>query len=307
MTDEQLRRVRENFFALQNSIVQQLEELDRKATFSVERVQRREGGYSEPRVLVDGKRFEKAAVLFTYSVGKKLPSATSARRPDLAGLPFSATAISTIVHPWNPHVPTTHMNLRFFVVHDQHPVWHFGGGFDLTPHIVYPADARLWHEHARAACSNAAEYDSYKRACDEYFFLPHRNEQRGIGGIFFDDLCKPNFDSCLNFSKRVGKEFIAAYVQIVARRANESWTPEEEEWMLVRRGRYAEFNLAVDRGTKYGLQSGRRVESVLASLPPRVRWTYDFRPPRGSKMEQTLNFLYQPLDWLQVVDNSVDK
>lgn len=298
--------VRDHFVDLQSNIVKTLEELDGGAKFSLERIETPGGGFSQPRVLANGQILEKAAVQFTYSLGEKLPPAATARRPHLTGKRFAATAISTIVHPWSPHIPTTHLNLRMFVVDANPDVWYFGGGFDLTPYLPYEEDFREWHQYARQACASDEQYKTLKRQCDEYFFLSHRNECRGIGGLFFDDYDSGGFEESFEFVRRVGRSFLAGYSSIAQKRRNSEWSAEEEDWMLVRRGRYAEFNLAIDRGTKYGLQSGRRIESVLASLPPRAKWVYGHTVLQNSPQERLIGYLRPGIDWLIPVDNSVN-
>ena len=299
--------VKERYLALQARIVEELERLDGTGRFAGEDVATDGGGLSRPRVLEDGERIEKAAAHFTHSVGKALPPAASERRPELAGRPFEAIAVSCIVHARNPYVPATHMNLRFFLVDADPPAWHFGGGFDLTPFYAFEEDAVHWHRTARAACAPHDDwYEELKANCDAYFFLPHRGECRGVGGLFFDDWTRGGFAASLAFVERVGGHFLAGYLPIFERRASLPWGDREERFMLIRRGRYAEFNLAVDRGTRYGLQSGRRVESVLASLPPRVRWAYDHRPLPGSPEALLTETFLQPRDWLQPVDKSGD-
>ena len=259
-----------------------------------------DSGSTKPWVLTDGKSIEKAAVLFTSSQGESLPVAASARNPHLAGRPFHAISISTIIHPWNPHIPTAHMNLRYFEVEAQPPHWHFGGGFDLTPYIPYANDYAEWHQHAKEACGDAKIYSQLKHACDAYFFLPHRQEHRGVGGLFFDDWSQDGFEASLALVSALGQAYTTAYAQIFERRRDQDWSEEEEAWMLYRRGRYAEFNLLYDRGTKYGIQSGRRVESVLASLPPRVKWFYDYQPPSSHihDIELELQRCLAPQDWV---------
>ena len=299
--------VRSSFKALQDQISSRLESLDGSGTFQGEIIETTGGGVSQPRVLSEGQFIEKAAVLFTHTNGDRLPPAATERNPYLAGLPFTATAISVIVHPYNPHVPTCHMNLRFFYVKDEPAVWYFGGGFDLTPFIVYLDDFKLWHQYSKRASGNRNRYAEFKRQCDDYFFLEHRQETRGVGGIFFDDWQHDEgFAPSLTQVLEIGNCFREAYSQIFSRRRDTIWTEEEEEWMLVRRGRYAEFNLAIDRGTKYGLQSGRRVESVLSSLPPRVTWKYDRKARKGTFEAQLQTCLRKEIDWLNVVDNFVD-
>ena len=288
----------DRFSKLQEKIVEVLERLDGSGRFAGVEVARPSGAVSRPKVLTAGDNIEKAAVQFTVSAGEALPPAATERNPRLAGQPFEATAVSVIVHPWNPHVPTTHLNIRFFIVGTSPPTWYFGGGFDLTPHFPYLDDAVSWHQAALDACGSVERYQKMKAQCDEYFSLPHRGETRGIGGIFFDDWNSGGFDECLEFANRIGDTFIDAYESIFRRRVDTKWSDEDEEWMLIRRGRYAEFNLAIDRGTKYGLQSGRRIESVLASLPPRVKWVYDHEPPKSSPQRRLLDEFLQPRDWL---------
>ncbi len=304
--DADIAIVRDYFVDFQSEIVKTLEHLDGGAAFSMQRIETPNGGFSQPRVLAKGKILEKAAVQFTYSLGTRLPPAASATRPHLSGKSFAATAISTIVHPWNPNIPTTHLNLRMFVVDTDPKIWYFGGGFDLTPYLPYEEDFVEWHKFARHACVSDEQYRELKRQCDEYFFLPHRNESRGIGGLFFDDYDSEGFQKSFQFVVDVGKNFLEAYSSIVQRRRNNEWSPEEEDWMLVRRGRYAEFNLAIDRGTKYGIQSGRRIESVLASLPPRAKWIYGHEIPQNSPQERLMTYLNPGIDWLNLVDNSVN-
>ena len=293
--------VRAFFEDLQARLVEAFETNDGSAKFVGEERNLPGGGISRPRVLQGGERLEKAAVQFTHSSGAALPPAATERNPHLAGKPFQATAISVIVHPRNPYVPTAHMNLRFFVVETESADpshWHFGGGFDLTPHYPFLEDARHWHETAQEAA--AEHYEAMKQACDEYFFLPHRGETRGVGGLFFDDWSEGGFENCFRLAQAVGNAFADAYLPILRRRLEMSWGEAEERWMLIRRGRYAEFNLALDRGTRYGLQSGRRVESVLASLPPRAAWAYDHRPEEGTPEARLQDYL-RPRDWLQKV------
>ncbi len=294
--------VRDFLMDLQDRICAGLEAEDGGATFSREELPGPGGGIARPRVLQDGAHIEKTAVNFTHSVGAALPPAATAERPHIAGAPFEAASLSLIVHPKNPYAPTTHMNVRCFLARpaDAEPVWWFGGGFDLTPFYGFEEDARHWHEQAREACAPLGEgaYPRFKAWCDEYFFLPHRQEARGIGGIFFDDLAEPDFETCFAFLRSVGDHFLPAYIPILQRRKDTPYGEREREFQLLRRGRYAEFNLAIDRGTKYGLQSGRRIESVLASMPPLARWGYDVRfEPGTPEAELTERFL-PPRDWL---------
>lgn len=288
--------VRDYFMSLQDQIVDTLEALDGEAQFRREEIPGPHGGLSRPRVLENGPRIEKAAVQFTHSIGDSLPPAATERNPDLAGHGFQATAISLIVHPRNPYAPTTHANLRFFIVEADEPVWYFGGGFDLTPYYGFEEDAVHWHRQAREAAGE--HYQALKAHCDEYFYLPHRQECRGIGGLFFDDWTEGGFDQAFAFTRSIGDHFLPAYRPIFERRADTAYGERERDWQLYRRGRYAEFNLAIDRGTRYGMQSGRRVESVLASLPPLVAWKYDHQPEPGSEEERLYKEFLPPRDWL---------
>jgi len=295
-TRESVLRVREYFIELQTTICNALAEADGTATFSLKPIQTPNGGLAQPRVLAGGQHIEKAAVQFTHSVGDALPAAATERNPHLAGAPFQATAISMFVHPTNPMVPTTHMNLRFFIVDVDEPVWYFGGGYDLTPYYGNQQDCVHWHETASMATGD--HYPKLKAQCDEYFYLGHRQECRGIGGIFFDDWTDGGFEASLKFVQQVGNSLLPAYLPIFEARKLEPFTEQEKDFQLYRRGRYAEFNLAIDRGTKYGLQSGRRIESVLASLPPVVKWVYDYQAPPGSKEAQLTDYYLKPKDWL---------
>jgi coproporphyrinogen III oxidase len=296
--------VRDYFMALQDRIVAALETLDGEESFTVEDVPGPDGALARPRVLESAGHIEKAAVQFTHSKGASLPEAATARNPHLAGHSFQAAAISLIVHPRNPYVPTTHANLRFFLVEADKPVWYFGGGFDLTPFYGFEEDVVHWHRQSEAA--TGAHYAALKQACDEYFYLPHRDECRGVGGIFFDDWTEGGFDASFDFTRAVGDHFLPAYQPIFERRMHTQSSERERDWQLYRRGRYAEFNLAIDRGTKYVLQSGRRVESVLASLPPLAVWKYDYHPPPGTPEALLYSDFLPPRDWLQAVDKSGD-
>lgn len=284
------------------NVIRMYRHLDPSADENTNELETSGGGVTKPHVFVGGEKLEKAAALYTRSHGSRLPEAASSRNPEFAGQPFSAVSISTISHPRNPHVPSAHMNLRFFHVGNSQSGWYFGGGLDLTPHIPYREDCVLWHEHARNACLNNDQYQLLKRQCDEYFHLPHRNEHRGIGGLFFDDWSEGGFKNSLELTHRVGESFVSAYQEIFTRRMGLNWSDDEEEWMLLRRGRYVEFNLLYDRGTKYGIQSGRRIESVLASLPPRVRWQYEMQPTTDhiSEISDNLNECLQPKDWIEI-------
>ena len=247
--------------------------------------------------------WERVLIGFSQVGGEQLPEAATARHPELAGQPWAAAGVSLVAHPASPWIATTHLNVRVFQVAGKEgaaPTWWFGGGFDLTPYYPQAEDCRLWHEAARDAVEPFADglYAEFKEACDEYFYLPHRGEARGIGGIFFDDFDRLPFASCLDLIARIERYFLAAYLQLVEKHRSRHFTPEQRQFQLLRRGRYAEFNLALDRGTRFGLNSGGRTESILASLPPLVRWEYDFQPEDGSPEAALADFL-QPQDWLQ--------
>lgn len=288
--------VRQYFLNLQEQICTHLSAIDGSATFSLESIHGDDGALAQPRVLADGTHIEKAAVQFTHSIGASLPPAATERNPHLAGHRFQAVAISLIVHPRNPHGPTTHMNLRFFFVEAEQPVWYFGGGFDLTPYYGYVEDVEHWHRTAQAATGD--HYERFKSACDEYFYLPHREECRGVGGVFFDDWSEGGFAASLALVQQVGDAFLPAYAPLLEKRLAQPYDEAQRQWQLYRRGRYAEFNLVWDRGTRYGLQSGRRIESVLASLPPLAAWHYQYQPKEGSAEAQLLSEFLPPRDWL---------
>ena len=302
MPETDLEAVHAYLTDLQDRICDALEAQDGGAGFSRQEIATPAGGTSRPRVLANGEAIEKAAVSFTHSLGPHLPPAATERRPELAGRSFEAVALSVIVHPRNPFAPTSHCNLRFFSAGDaqREPVWWFGGGFDLTPYYGFEADAVRWHSAAREACRPFGEdvYPRLKRDCDEYFYLPHRGEARGIGGLFFDDLDEGGFERCFAFARSVGEQYRSAYLSILADRKRHAYGERERAFQLYRRGRYAEFNLIVDRGTRYGLQSGRRIESVLASLPPLAAWRYDWRPEPGSPEARLCDEFLRPRDWL---------
>jgi coproporphyrinogen III oxidase len=287
---------------LQHRIATALEQLDAKASFRRDSWTRAEGGGGESRVLRHGAVFEQAGINFSLVNGKTLPPSATAHRPELAGRSWQAMGVSMVLHPWNPYVPTTHMNVRFFVAPKagESPVWWFGGGFDLTPYYPFEEDATHWHRTARDACEPFGPdvYPCYKKWCDEYFFLKHRNETRGIGGLFFDDLNDWEFEKCFAFTQSVGEQFLPAYVPIVEKRKDTEYGERERRFQLYRRGRYVEFNLVYDRGTLFGLQSGGRTESILMSLPPEVRWEYDWKPEAGSREAELYEKFLKPRDWL---------
>lgn len=296
-------RVKTFLQSLQDTICQKITELDGKETFLEQTWERSEGGGGRSRVLTNGAIFEQAGVNFSHIQGEKLPASATAHRPELAGRSYQAMGVSLVIHPLNPYIPTTHANVRFFIAEKEGeaPVWWFGGGFDLTPFYAFNEDVIHWHTVARDLCLPYGDdvYPKYKHWCDEYFFLKHRNEPRGVGGLFFDDLNQWGFDNCFNFTQAVGHGFLHAYVPIVEKRCGHSWGERERQFQLYRRGRYVEFNLVWDRGTLFGLQSGGRTESILMSMPPLVRWEYDYHPEPNSP-EATLysEFLIPGKDWL---------
>lgn len=285
---------------LQDRVCGALEAEEPRARRFVEDVwTRAPGGGGRTRVLSAGRVFEQAGIAFSNVRGERLPSAATAHRPELIGRHFQAMGVSVVIHPRNPYVPTAHLNVRFFVASrsDAAPVWWFGGGFDLTPYYGFEEDAIHWHATAKQACAPFGEgvYERFKRWCDEYFFIKHRAEPRGIGGLFFDDLNEWGFEVCFAFQRSVGDHFLPAYLPIVQRRKHMPYGRRQREFQLYRRGRYVEFNLVHDRGTLFGLQSGGRTESILMSLPPRVKWCYNWRPAPGSEEAR----LYQDFLWLR--------
>jgi coproporphyrinogen III oxidase len=263
---------------------------------------RPEGGGGESRVLSDGSVFERAGVSFSHVHGARMPSSASNDRPDMADAPFEAMGLSLVFHPRNPFAPTTHCNVRFLHARPQGlpPVWWFGGGFDLTPYYPFDEDVLHWHRTARAACEPFGPelYARYKAWCDRYFFLPHRNETRGVGGLFFDDFNEGGFDKAFGFMQSVGDHFLPAYLPILQRRIHEPWTQRERDFQLYRRGRYVEYNLVNDRGTLFGLQSRGRTESILMSMPPLVRWEYDWQAAPGSPEARLYADFLRPRDYL---------
>ena len=294
--------VRSYLVGLQERICSAIEAEDGEQGFIVDEWNREEGGGGRSQVLTNGKIFEKAGVNFSLVTGDNLPPTASASRPELAGRSFKAMGVSLVIHPRNPYIPTSHANVRFFVAEKQgeKPIWWFGGGYDLTPYYGVKEDCIHWHKTAEGACSSFGEnvYPRYKKWCDEYFYLKHRKEPRGIGGLFFDDLNEWGFDKSFSFLQAVGDSYIPAYLPIVQRRREENYGDREREFQLYRRGRYVEFNLVYDRGTLFGLQSDGRTESILMSLPPLVRWEYDYRPKSGSPEEELTSYYLKPRDWL---------
>jgi coproporphyrinogen III oxidase len=293
--------VKSYLLGLQDSICQALEAEDAQASFQQDQWEREEGGGGRSRVMADGAVFEKAGVGFSHVMGSKLPPSATASRPELAGRSWQAMGVSLVIHPENPYVPTSHANVRFFVAEkeDEEPVWWFGGGFDLTPFYPMDEDCEHFHRVARDAMSPFGPhyYAKYKAACDAYFYLPHRDETRGIGGLFFDDFNELGFVQSFAFMQAVGDAFVPAYVPIVRRRREMTYGMREREFQLYRRGRYVEFNLVYDRGTLFGLQSGGRTESILMSMPPLARWEYGYVPEAQSDEARLAQYL-KPRDWL---------
>jgi len=285
--------VQEYFTGLQARVVAALEALD-GGRFREDRWTRAEGGGGASRVLEEGRLFERAGVNFSRVQGAALPASATAARPQLAGRAYDAMGVSLVLHPRNPYCPTVHMNVRCFAAGD---AWWFGGGMDLTPCYGFEEDARHFHATCRTAVG-AQLHPRFKKWCDEYFHLKHRDEPRGVGGIFFDDLNEPDFDSCFALVRSVGDHFLGAYVPIVERRKAMAFGEREREFQAWRRGRYVEFNLVYDRGTLFGLQSGGRTEAILMSLPPRAAWRYDWKPETGSPEEKLFTDFLRPRDWV---------
>lgn len=294
------------FRDLQERLCSALQREDGAGQFQEDTWEREEGGGGCSRVLSEGAVFEQVGVNFSDVSGARLPPSASELRPDLADSGFRATGVSLVAHPYNPYVPTSHMNLRFFLAEREGcaPLWWFGGGFDLTPYYGFEEDAEHWHKTARDACApfGAKVYPRFKQWCDEYFFIKHRNEPRGLGGLFFDDLNEWGFARTFEFVRGVGEHYLKAYLPIVARRKATVFGERERDFQLYRRGRYVEFNLVYDRGTTFGLQSGGRTESILMSLPPLVKWRYDWRPEPGTPESALYSVYLKPRDWLGVDD-----
>lgn len=297
--------VKQFLMSLQDSICQQLEQEDGKAVFVEDAWQRekgeRLGGGGRTRVLRDGDVFEQGGVNFSHVEGNEMPASATAHRPELAGRRFEAMGVSLVIHPKNPYVPTSHANVRFFIAEKdgEDPIWWFGGGFDLTPFYPFEEDCQSWHDTAKQLCAPFGDdvYPEHKAWCDKYFFLPHRNETRGVGGLFFDDLNQWEFDKCFDYIKAVGEGYCQAYLPIVSRRKDIEFGEREREFQLYRRGRYVEFNLVYDRGTLFGLQSGGRTESILMSMPPLARWEYSYEPQAGSPEAELYEQYLTPREW----------
>jgi coproporphyrinogen III oxidase len=297
-------RVKEFLLELQQLIVERMQQID-GTTFRRDGWERPEGGGGLSCLVEEGNVLERGGVNFSHVKGDKLPPSASAHRPELAGRRWEAMGVSLVMHPRNPYAPTSHMNVRFFVAErdGEEPVWWFGGGMDLTPYYGFEEDAAHFHAMCKRSLDpfDTAYYPHFKQWCDEYFFLKHRNEPRGIGGIFFDDLSAGGFEHCFNLIESVGDHFLAAYAPILERRADMPYGERERDFQAYRRGRYVEFNLVFDRGTLFGLQSGGRTESILMSMPPIVKWRYDWHPEPGSEEARLYNDFLRPRDWLEVL------
>jgi len=294
--------IKKYLLGLQLKICDILEQEDGRASFLSDPWEHLEGGGGITKTIANGQVIEKAGINFSYVLGPALPAAATLKRPELTACPFHALGTSVVVHPYNPYAPTAHMNVRFVAVERPHhpPLWWFGGGFDLTPYYGFIEDCIHWHKTAKAACLPFGEgvYRQFKQWCDEYFYLPHRKEPRGIGGLFFDDLNAWGFDGSFAFMQSIGDHFMQAYQPILAKRKALPFGEKERQFQCYRRGRYVEFNLLYDRGTLFGVQSKGRTESILMSLPPKVAWEYNWRPVEGSKEEQLYKVFLIKKDWL---------
>ncbi|WP_411359738.1 oxygen-dependent coproporphyrinogen oxidase [Pseudidiomarina salilacus] len=287
---------------LQDRISAALEQADGGASFREDAWQRPGGGGGRSRVLRDGAVLEQGGIGFSHVFGEQMPASATAHRPELAGRNFNACGVSLVMHPRNPYIPTSHANVRFFIAEKEgsEPVWWFGGGFDLTPFYPFDDDIKHWHEVARQALAPFGDdlYPKFKAWCDDYFWLKHREETRGVGGLFFDDLNDRPFEECFAIMRAVGDAYLEAYLPIIERRKNTAYGERERQFQLYRRGRYVEFNLVWDRGTLFGLQTGGRTESILMSMPPLARWEYGFEPEPGSPEERLYRDYLRPRDWL---------
>lgn len=297
----QIQDTKTYLLSLQNHIVNTLTGYEPDKAFLVDEWAHKYGGGGRSCVLEAGSVFEKAGVNFSHVTGNSLPPSATAARPELKGKAFEAMGVSLVIHPRNPHVPTTHMNVRFFSTQggQRDAVWWFGGGFDLTPYYPVMEDVIHWHRHARDCCSEIGEhyYSKFKTWCDDYFYLKHRNETRGVGGLFFDDFNELGFDRSFAFMQSVGNHFLSAYMPIVDKRRQTAYTENQRDFQAYRRGRYVEFNLVYDRGTLFGLQSGGRTESILMSMPPAAQWRYNWSPDKQTP-EAALEEYLKPRNWL---------
>ncbi len=306
MNNDDIETVKNYLLGLQQTICLALESVEHEARFIEDAWKRKEGGGGKTRVLSGGTVFEQGGVNFSHVFGSKLPASATAARPELANRQFQAMGVSLVIHPINPFIPTSHANVRFFIAEKagEPPIWWFGGGFDLTPFYPFKEDVVHWHETARKACDpfGSEVYSHYKKCCDDYFFLKHRNETRGVGGLFFDDLNQWGFERSFAFMQSVGNHYIEAYLPIVQKRKNTPFTDQQRDFQLYRRGRYVEFNLVYDRGTLFGLQSGGRTESILMSMPPVAHWKYNWHPEANSPEADLYDHYLKPQDWLNIGD-----
>ena len=304
MSAPDINAVKEYLLGLQDAICDALEQADGEGKFFQDEWQREAGGGGRTRVLADGAVIEKGGVNFSHVFGDKLPGSATAHRPELAGRSFQAMGVSLVIHPHNPYIPTSHANVRFFIAEKEgeEPVWWFGGGFDLTPYYGNDEDCKFWHQTAKEACDPFGEdiYPSFKEWCDEYFYLKHRDEPRGVGGLFFDDLNELGFEKSFALMQSIGNAYSKAYLPIIERNKDKEYGERQRDFQLHRRGRYVEFNLVFDRGTLFGLQSGGRTESILMSLPPEVRWGYDWKPEPDTEEAVLYERYLKPRNWLEV-------
>jgi coproporphyrinogen III oxidase len=301
---DDINKVKGYLLTLQDNICKALEGEEPEARFIEDLWTRSEGGGGRTRVLTNGQVFEQGGVNFSHVSGFNLPPSATAKRPELANRQFQAMGVSLVMHPLNPYVPTCHANVRFLIAEkpNEPTIWWFGGGFDLTPYYPFEEDVIHWHQTARSACEPFGDnvYPAYKKWCDDYFFLKHRNETRGVGGLFFDDLNEWGFERCFALMQSVGNHYIDAYLPIVQKRKTTVYGNRERNFQLYRRGRYVEYNLVYDRGTLFGLQSGGRTESILMSLPPVVHWKYNWQPEPGSPEEALYERYLKPQNWLDI-------
>ena len=302
MSEIDLHAVKDYLLGLQSHICQALAAEDGVGQFEEDNWSREAGGGGRSCVMRDGQIFESAGINFSHVFGDGLPASATAHRPELAGRSFQAMGVSLVIHPHNPLIPTSHANVRFFIAEKdgEDPVWWFGGGFDLTPYYAEEEDVIHWHQSCKDACQPFGDevHAKYKKWCDDYFYLKHRDEPRGVGGLFFDDLNEWGFDRCFKFMQSVGNHYVPAYLPIVAKRKALPYTEQQRDFQLYRRGRYVEFNLVYDRGTLFGLQSGGRTESILMSMPPLVKWTYDWQPEKGSAEDELYSKYLVARDWV---------
>jgi len=313
MSIPDVKAVKKYLLELQDSICEQLAKEDGGAEFVIDEWEREKNphkpgmtGGGRTSLLVNGNVIEQGGVNFSHVYGESMPASATAHRPELAGRSFQAMGVSLVIHPHSPMVPTSHANVRFFIAEKEgeDPVWWFGGGFDLTPYYGFDEDCKFWHQTAKKACDPFGNdvYPKFKKWCDDYFYIKHRDEQRGVGGLFFDDLNQAligwDFDQCFAFMQSVGDHYIKAYLPIMAKRKDLGFSEAQKDFQLYRRGRYVEYNLVYDRGTLFGLQSGGRTESILMSLPPLVKWRYNWMPEKNSEEARLYEYYLKPRDWV---------